>query len=214
MPVFYCKQEDFEGCPYRVIDLEKGLPLCRYLELTAQLIIDREFTEIPSLTSKACDWIKEEEFRLKSVRKIVRENGLDVVENANIGDMLFCLFGRFQGREVRLLEKPSSGSIFTRCQAFNGEIFEIQPLLLRRIAKGNYCGEHFVNDTENGEKARELEFKAKYYGFRTEIERKNEGFLLKIFGDSQEQVNEFIFLVLEHDLDLLRFLTCSRESVN
>jgi len=31
---------------------------------------------------------------------------------------------------------------------------------------------------------KDLEFQAKYYGFRAEIEEKDKGYLLKIYGDS------------------------------
>lgn len=214
MPVFYCKQEDFEGCPYRLIDLEKPHPLCRYIELTAQLIIDREFSGISGLTSKACDWIKQDEARSETIRRIARENGLDVINNAKVGDMLFCLFGRFQGREVKLLEKPLNGSIFAKCQAPNGELFEMQPILLRRIAKGYYCGEFFVKGIENEERATISKNKANYYGFRADVEKKTDGFLLKIYGESKEQVEDFIFMVLEQNLELERFLAGPRRPIH
>lgn len=46
------------------------------------------------------------------------------------------------------------------------------------------------------------EYKARYYGFRAKIERKDNGYLLKIFGDSQQEVNEVINVVLKQGFDL------------
>ncbi len=214
MPVFYCKQEDFEGCPYRLIDLGKPHPVCNFIKLKAKLIINNEFSEIPRLISRACVWIKEDETRLETIRSISRENGLDIINYAKVDDMLFCLRGQFQGREVKLLEKPSGGSIFAKCQVPNGEVFNIQPQGLRRIAKGNYCGEFFIKGIENEEKAIFSENRANYYGFRAEVEKKNDGFFLKIFGESKEQVDDFIFMVLEQNLELMRFLAGPRRTIH
>lgn len=214
MTVFYCNQESFEGCPYRIIDLEKPFPICNYAKEQAKLIVSREFSEISRLTIRACDWIKEEEGRLETIRRIARENGLDVVNNAKIGDMLFCLRGQFQGCEVKLLEKPSDSSIFAKCQAPKGEVFNIQPLSLRRIAKGNYHREYFVKGIKNKERATFSENRANYYGFRTKIEKKHDGFVVKIFGESKEQVDDFIFMVLEQNLELMRLLAGPRRPIH
>ncbi len=135
MSVFYCERENFEGCPYRIIDLSELRPICNYSELKARLVVNKDFSEIPHLTSRACDWIKQDETRLENIRKIARENAMDVVNNVKIGDMLFCLRGEFQGQEVKLLEKPLQSSIFIKCQAPNGEIIQRQPTDFRRIAK-------------------------------------------------------------------------------
>lgn len=195
-----CNQ-DFKNCPYRVYDMEKPKPLCDYFRLHARLIINREFSRIPSLIRKACGWVQQEERRLDFIRKIARDMGLEVLKNTQIGDTVFCK--RPPWREVKILEKPSDGSIFLKCQAPNGKIIRIQACDLRKISKGHYFGEFFIEDTENEKKAKILEYKAKYYGFRTEVERKDNGFLLRIYGDSQQEVDEFINVVLKQGFELL-----------
>ncbi|MBY9013823.1 MAG: hypothetical protein KGD70_15730, partial [Candidatus Lokiarchaeota archaeon] len=77
---------------------------------------------------------------------------------------------------------------------------------LYRMAKGDYYGEYLVKGALSRRRALKLEFKAKHHGFRAQIEKKSDGYLLKIFGDSQKQVDDFIFMVLERKLDLERFL--------
>jgi len=145
-----------------------------------------------------------EERRLEFIREIARKNGLDVLENAQIGDALFCRIAPHH--EVKLLEKPSGGSIFLKCQAPNGKIIQVQACDLRRISKGNYSGDYFIEEAENEKKLRELEYKAQYYGFRTETEKKNNGYLLRIYGDSQQEVDDFITLSLEQDFDISPYI--------
>lgn len=195
-----CNQ-GFKNCPYRIYDLEKDYPLCDYHRLHARLIINREFSKIPALIRKACEWVQKEEKRLDFIRKIARDMGLDLLKNAQIGDIVFCR--RPPYHEVKLLEKPSDGSIFITCQAPNGKIIRVQACDLRKISKGRYFGEFFIEGTENEKKAKGLEYKAKYYGFRAEIEKKDNGFLLKIYGDSQQEVDEFINVVLKQGFELI-----------
>ena len=45
-----------------------------------------------------------------------------------------------------------------------------------------------------------------YYGFRTEIERTDNGYFLKIYGDSQQEVDDFITLSLEQDFDISPYI--------
>lgn len=198
-----CSQ-DFKSCPYRLFDLENHKPLCDYYRLHAQLIINREFSKIPSLIRKACEWVQKEESRLEFIREIARKKGLDVLENSQIGDNVFCQIGSYH--EVKLLEKPSGGSIFLKCQAPNGKIIQVQACNLRRISKGNFSRDHFIDGAENEKKAKELEYKAKYYGFRTKIEKTDNGYLLRLYGDSQQEVDDFITLSLEQDFDISPYI--------
>lgn len=204
MPVFYCKQEDFKGCPYRLIDLEEPLPLCLYIDLWAKLVNNHEFLEIPRLTNRACDLIKMEEGRAETVRRLHLEKFKDFLETVQIGDTVFCRIAPFH--EVKLIDKPSSVSECVRCETPNGKVIRIMADHLSRLAKGDYFGEYFVKGALSRRKALKLEFKAKHHGFRAKIEKKSDGYLLKIFGDSQQQVDDFIFMVLELNLDLDRFL--------
>ena len=212
MTVFYCNQESFEGCPYRIIDLEKPFPICNYAKEQAKLIVSREFSEIPRLTSRTCDWIKMEEGRLDALRILHRERFMDFLDNVQIGDKVYSEIGPFH--DVTLLEKPSNDSEFVRCETSEGKIIKIQAAHLGRVAKGNYSGEFFIKGIENETKALFSENRAKYNGFRTVIERKKDGFLLKVLGDSQEQVDDFIFMVLEQNLELMRFLAGPRRPIH
>ncbi|GAH47639.1 unnamed protein product, partial [marine sediment metagenome] len=57
--------------------------------------------------------------------------------------------------------------------------------------------EYFIDGTETETLTQELKYKANFNGFRIEIEGKDNGNLLKIYGDSQQEVDDFISLFLE-----------------
>jgi len=52
-------------------------------------------------------------------------------------------------------------------------------------------------------KALELEDRAKCYGFRVSIDEQDDGYLLKIFGDSQQEVDDFINLFIKQNRELI-----------
>ena len=193
--------QDFKNCPYRIHDLEKDYPLCDYFRLHARLIINREFSKIPSLIRRACGWVLQEESRLKFIRSVAQKKTMDFLANAKVGDSVFCI--RPPWHDVRLLEKPLNDSAFVSCETPKGKIIRVQACHLYRISKGSYYGEYFIEGTENEKKAQEFEYKAEYYGFRAEIEKKDNGFLLKIYGDSQQEVDEFINVVLKQGFELI-----------
>ena len=191
--------QGFKNCPYRIVDLRKPHPLCNYFRLHARLIINREFSKIPALIRKACEWVQKEEARLECIREIARKRGLDLLKNAQTGDTVYCYVGGYQ--EVELLNKPKDNSIFVECKASNGKIIRVQACDLGRISKGDYYSSYFIDG--NKKKAQELEYRAKYYGFRAKIKKKNNGYLLKLYGDSQQEVEDFIRVVLKQNFELI-----------
>ena len=169
--------EDLENCPFRIYDVETGFQFCNYHRVLAKLIVNHQFARIPALINKACDPIKLEEMRLKTIRQIAKKKTMDFLKNAREGDIVFCTI-RAQP-EVILLEKPLTESKFVSCQTIDGKIIRVQAAHLFRISKGNYYGEYFIDGIENSSKAQDLEYRAKYYGFRAEIEKKKRRFSFK-----------------------------------
>lgn len=198
-----CNQ-DFKNCPYRVWDLSKDYPLCYFYRLHSRIIINREFSQLPSLVRKACEWVQKEEARLKCIRGIALKRTLRMLKKIEIGDTLFWTT---HSEDVKLLEKPNEFSQVVRikCQKSNGIIVEIPAHLLRKVSNGNYYGD-FITKGINEEDLQELQYKARYYGFRVETEKKDNGYLLRIYGDTQQEVDEFIILALEQDFDISPFI--------
>ena len=171
------------------------------------MVVDRQIARIHALVSKTCDYIKKEELRLKSIVEISHTKTLDFFKNAKIGDKVYCFYGSPNDLEVKLLEKPPDlrSSRHCKCQRKSGTIFNVYIDHLRIISKANYYGEYFIEGVEkrNEKSAKDLEFQAKYYGFRAEIEEKDKGYLLKIYGDSQQEVDDFINLFIKQGFKII-----------
>lgn len=125
-----------------------------------------------------------------------------------IGDKVFCA-KIFQ--DVVLLEIPSI-DVFSyydkygvlsidsdiKVKTLDGQVREVSIAAISKISKGNYFIEYEIGglklwkDKKN--KAEELEYLARNYGFRVEREIIKNSIKLRIFGDSQEEVNNFIAL--------------------
>jgi len=195
--------EDVEKCRFRIFDLEKDISFCNFCKENAKLIVDRQFARIPALVSKACDYIKKEELRLKSLVEVSRKKTLDFIKNAQVGEIVFCRIKN--PPEVKLLEKPINDSKFVSCQKSNGSIIRVQACHLYRISKGHYYGDYLIEGFEkkSEKRAKDLEFQAKYYGLRAEIKKNKKGYLLKIFGDSQQEVDDFIYFFIKQNFELI-----------
>ena len=200
----FCHQQK-KNCPFRILDILLDIFICNFYKEYWRVFNDGNSFGVKSLLSRACGWIQKEEKRLDFICKISRKKTLDFLEKAQVGDTLFWTA---YSKDVKLLEKPTEfiQSAKIKCQASNGKVVEIPTYLLRRISKGNYHGEYFIEGIENEKKAKELEYKVKYHSFRAKIEKKDNGFLLKIYGDSQQEVDDFINLSLEQDFDISPYI--------
>lgn len=157
------------------------------------------------LLNRACEKYQNEEKRLKFISKGAKKETIQMLRRLEVGDTLFWVT---RLKDITLIKKPTEFSQIARikCQGSDGKIFKIPAYLLRLISKGNYSGDYFIDEAENDKKVNGLKYKANYYGFRTEIEKRDNGFLLKIYGDSQQEVDDFITLSLEQDFDISPYI--------
>ncbi len=191
---FFCQGEK-KNCSFRILDFQIDMFVCNFY--------DKKWDK--SSLRRACEWIQKENTRLELIRKNANKRTLQMLRNIQIGDILFCTA---RSKEVKLTEKPTEFSQIARvkCRKSDGTIVEIPAYNLRKISNGNYYGDFFIEGKENEKKAKELEIYAKYYGFRAEFTKNDKGFLLKIYGDSQQEVDDFITLSLEQDFDISQYL--------
>ncbi len=194
--------EDFEKCPLRIYDLEKDILRCDFFRQNSILICNRQLDRKHALVNKACDYIKKEEARLDSIVAVSHKRNLDFLKKAQIGETVYCRIGY---PEVKLLEKPLNLqlSCYCKCQKKDGIIFDVHVSHLHRISKSDYYGEHFINGIDNKEIAQELKSRANYYGFRVKFEERDKGYLLKIYGDTQQEVDDFINHYIKQDRELI-----------
>jgi hypothetical protein len=194
-----CRQQK-EKCPFRVFDVQLDFFICNFYKEFTSMVNGGNSFGAKLLLNRACEKYQNEERRLKFISGISRKKTQDFLDNSQVGDIVFCRIAPFH--KVKLLEKPLDDSKFISCEAPNGKVIRRQACHLYKISKGNYYGEYFIDDIKNEKKLLKLEYKTQYYGFRTEVEKKKNGYLLKIFGDSQQEVDDFITLSLELDFDI------------
>lgn len=198
-----CRQ-DKKGCPFRILDIQLDIFVCNFSKEYCSMLNDGNSFGAKLLLNRACEKYQNEEKRLKFISEIARKKTQDFLKNAKVGDIVFCEIAPYY--EVKLLETTLDASKFVSCQAPNGRIVRRQACHLYKISKGNYSGDYFIDGAENDKKVKRLKYKANYYGFKAKIEKRDNGFLLKIYGDSQQEVDDFITLSLEQDFDISPYI--------
>ena len=199
-----CRQ-DKKNCPFRTLDIQLDVFICNYSKEYWREFNTGNYFGAKALLNRACEWIQKEEKRLRFISRRAKKETIRMLKSIEIGDTLYWTT---QSRNVKLFERPTEFSQIARikCQKSDGTIVEIPAYSLRRLSKGDYYGEYFIEGIENEKKAQEINNKVRYNGFRTEIERKDNGYLLRIYGDSQQEVDDFINLFLEQDFDISPYI--------
>lgn len=194
-----------KNCSFRILDIQLDIFTCNFYKEYWRVFNDGNSFGAKSLLNRACDWIQKEEARSEFISKGASKETVEMLKSIEVGDSLFWTS---QSKEVKLSEKPTEISQIARikCEQLNGKIVKIPAYLLCKLSKGNYVGEYLIKGIENEKRAQEIEYKVRYYGFRAEIVEKDDGFLLKIYGDSQQEVDDFIALSLEQDFDISPYI--------
>jgi len=154
--------------------------------------INQDEETAKSLVNQACPPIREEEKFKEFLIDLNKEHARDIIENAEIGDMIFCFIETAGDGEVILLEKPNTymGQCLYKNQ--RGEIKSCQVGHCRTISKGAYFVEHFIKRNDSEIKSMMIERIALESGFRVEIQKTDSGHMVKIFGDKQQDVDDFM----------------------
>ncbi len=197
--------QDKENCPFKILDIQLDIYLCGFYDNYWREFNAGNTFGVKSLLNRSCEWIIKEEARLDFISKFARKETIKMLKSIDIGDILFWTT---HSEEVKLFENPTEFSQIARCkcQRYNGKIVEIPAYLLCKISKGTYFGEFFIEGTESERKLEYLVYKVRYHGFRVVVEGKDNGFLLKIYGDSQQEVDDFINLFLEQNFDISSYI--------
>ena len=100
-----------------------------------------------------------------------------------------------EGREF----PPFTGNV--KYKSLHSAINEVSIACIVKITEGKYFAEHLIKEKELNDKRNidYCEYLARGAGFRVERQETKEGFLLKIYGDSQEKVDNFIEFCCQND---------------
>lgn len=200
----YCKENNLNlcrgvsiHCPCKV--LYENTFFCNFGNMYAELMFHHKNAEVNILMSSACrsvrDEIRNHEFFAQESRRI-EENFL---EQAKTGDTVYCTT---KAVCVILLGKSSEAGGKCKYETHDGLIEEEWAFCFRTISKGNMVSEYVVKGDGYEERALYLEHLAQSNGFRVEKQRLGKSYILKIFGDSQEDVDDFVNLCCINDFVL------------
>ena len=151
--------------------------------------------EVDTLLKKVCPEVRKEilhhDYRAEQLQKRKKE----FLKNVKLGDICFCTA---EIENVIFLEHPSNIHGDVKYKTADGRISEAPSFCFRVISKGNIYAEY---ETKNKNKMETYERLARENGFRVEVESLKDIYLLKIYGEKQEEVDSFV-LNLNNDLVL------------
>ncbi len=198
MSIIICSEkEKTENCRFKIFDLKENKVFCNFFKKYWDAFHSYGSKRANYLIKKTCEKIKNYELHQIHISKLHSKETIEMLKSIVKGDTLFWVP---RSEEVILTEKPYEINVSVRCKClrFNKEIVKIPALLLRQISKGTFSGEYLIHKAKNNEnKAQKLEHLAKYYGFRVEVKKKEKNLILKLYGDSQQKVDNFINLYIK-----------------
>lgn len=98
------------------------------------------------------------------------------------------------------IDPPFRGDI--KYKTFKGEIRSAPVACIVKISSGNSSAEYEFKGINCEVNSKNKEVLARQAGFRAERIRLDNSILLRIYGDSQEEVDDFIYLVCQNDFQI------------
>jgi len=147
------------------------------------------------LLKEVCPEVRNEilhhDYRAEQLQNIRKE----FLGKVKPGDVVFC---ESQFHNVIFLDYPSTFYGYVKYKTIDGEIFEAPGSCFRILSNGTKWAEYKTKDKE---KADNYYYLSRKNGYRVERSKLNNEYILKIFGDTQEEVDEFV-ITLENNLFL------------
>lgn len=200
MADFECNDLE-KNCPFRIIDISKNTAICNFYKRYWKAYNNSPIDAL-NLTKKACDGIRQYELYQEFLSETSAKRTLKMLKNVKIGDDLFWLP---RSEDVILIESPSKLSTITKCvcQRYNKEIVKIYASFLIQIFKGSYYQDYYIYGADKTREVRILELTARKAGFRVEVRKLRSGFKLRFYGDTQEEVGDFVNLAVKNNFVLI-----------
>jgi len=200
----YCKENNLNLCRGVSIHcsckvLYEDTFFCNFGNMYAELMFHHKNAEVNILVNSVCRSVRNEimnhEFFAQESRKMEKT----FLEQVQMGDTVYCTT---EGEIVILLEKPSELGEKCKYKTYDGLINEEWAFCFRTVSKGNMVSEYRVKDKNYKERTLYLEHLARSNGFRVEKQKLGKSFLLRIFGDIQEKVDDFVSICCINDFVL------------
>lgn len=181
-----CDKINFKSCPCKSIDFENDISFCNFIKAYGKLEISENFKEKALLLKNVCPEVRNEilqhSYRVRQLQKQEKE----FLEKVRPGDVVFCTAAI---HDVVFLEHPSNIYGDVKYKTIDGEIREAPSFCFRIISKGNKFAEYETSDKEKADSYSRL---ARRNGFRVEKQKIKNVYVLKIYGDIQKEVDDFV----------------------
>jgi len=165
--------------------LYRDTSFCSFVNFLVDYYLDGRYQEnFNHYLTDACSHIRHEILEDKKVCEAARKRKEKILNFTEIGDVVFCIP---ECNDVILLEKNVGISEMCRYRNVDGFERTIHPQYLCVISKGrNFATIITKQDDEM------LEFKAQELGFQVEKENSKDKVIYKFYGDSQQEVDDFV----------------------
>lgn len=185
---------EFSPCPCKITDLNTPDISCNFVKMYGMLIIREKREKARQLLRKICPELRNKLLHHDFVARQLQIQENDFLDNVKSGEKVYCMS---EISDVIFLKKKTQGK-YIKCiyQTINGQIKEQWGSYFRIISKGNKYTDF---KAKNQGDAKACEILAKEHGFRPEILKEGNSYFLRVYGDSQEGVDDFVFLYLRND---------------
>ncbi|MFX0059489.1 MAG: hypothetical protein ACFE85_16720 [Candidatus Hodarchaeota archaeon] len=190
-----CDELYFKSCPCRVKSVEFDINLCNFVKMYGELDIQGRTEKMNRLLQNTCSEIRNKILHKRYIAEKLKEQKKEFLEKVKSGDKVFCIS---EIHDVVFLEYPSEPNSDAKYMTVDGKIRNSPIFCFTLISKGNKFSSYKTSDETKAKKYSRL---ARRYGFRVEEEETSNGYLLRIFGDIQKEVDDFV-MSLNNDLIL------------
>lgn len=214
----FCKQYNVDICRDKTVPFcpckfkLKNVNFCNFTQYLVELAEEKGSPKFNTFVSLICE-------DLRHIAQGTDQRSLDIhhrladavkdMESGAIspGDTVYCSNG---DKDVIFLEYPErhffdiyyEDGVFpgdAKYKTFEGEIRTAPVACFVKISKGDYFTDYIVEGkNEDAQKRAEILIGfGKGKGFRTEMMETNKGYKLRYFGDSQQEVDDFIHIYIQ-----------------
>ncbi|MFX0058601.1 MAG: hypothetical protein ACFE85_16505 [Candidatus Hodarchaeota archaeon] len=129
------------------------------------------------------------------IAKIGYRNAQEFLSQVKAGEKVYCIT---ELSDVTFLEKDVPPYLWVKFKTSDG-LEKIQhPACFRIISKGNKLAEYIVEGNDYENRVKKIEREARGCGFRVEKKKLKNSYKLRIFGDKQDQVDDFVILFCQN----------------
>lgn len=190
--------DDLESCPCRLY--YRKFAFCDFAKRYGLWLLARRDDELDHLVQSVCSARRDEVLEWRFIAKFGQKSAQDFFSKVQPGDRVYCTT---ELSDVIYLENLPYDLV--KYKTLSGEERTQHAACFRNISKADFSGEFKVEGKNSKARAEALKEHAHELGFRVELIKLEDSYSLKIFGDSQDEVDDFIAFICNNDFNIKLF---------